>query len=851
MSATSSPVGRNAASEVRGLRCLRPRWSDVGPVGAPVGEDVGVVGLCAEREAVHHHRQRPVDAATQVAGTQRQPDGVDADHRGIACSHEASSTVWAVGQCRVRAVVPACSSIRIEPAADAAGSRAATKPTGLATTGERTIDKHGQALLVPELTVEGWTTSLPDTLDARDIIVLYADHGTHEQFHCEFKTDLDLTRLPSDKFETNYLVYQLAAAAMNILRLTGQRGLLGPDAPVRHSAKRRRIKTVMQELIYRAGRLIQTGRRLSLGLGAYDRAAKVFMRLFAQFAATAWSGAAAAPRPSSDTAGCLASERRVHAAERPQDQALAVRAARAATVGHREALRHAVLQLGPRETAVLGAVQCAADAQEPWPRRHDTLDREDRAQGRRCPRRRVGRSEDQVAGAGLHRCGPARAVPVNGMQERPGVQLQRRPVHAVARPVQEAAHVVVADGEVLQPVPGHVDDVAGDVGAGGRGASGPALAVGRGEDVVAGTDSDELATGPDDAVQRRRGSGRRGHALPGQAVARAQQRRCAAAGAAHCHAGTVGLGQRVQRAHTGGGRLGLRPVHAVGRIHDVARADRQEALSVPQHVVHVEAGVDQRRRHLLPGSGAVATEVDDGACGRAGIGAGVAGSVRVPRAERHEVGHLTVHPAAAAAPARWQVAVAKPVGCALHAEAQRGVDAAHLARDERGLPVEDAALESELRTDVLDVATCGRAQHRDVATAVHRKVVATDRVEAVVVGRQHPLDRSAAEQGGEVGLRECEDPVIADGLYGHRQCSERDDQHQQGTKMHHQSPGSEAFGGESSGFAAPVCTRECGCHALAACLRRLETCPAAGSSDPLCRSSCGRRRPLRCRAPCA
>ena len=71
---------------------------------------------------------------------------------------------------------------------------------------------------------------------------------------------------------------------MNILRLMGQRGLLGPDAPVRHSAKRRRIKTVMQELIYRAGRLFEHGRQLILGLGANDRAAGVFIRMNAQLA---------------------------------------------------------------------------------------------------------------------------------------------------------------------------------------------------------------------------------------------------------------------------------------------------------------------------------------------------------------------------------------------------------------------------------------------------------------------------------------------------------------------------------------------------------------------------------------
>jgi hypothetical protein len=144
---------------------------------------------------------------------------------------------------------------------------------------ERRIDARGQVLIEPELTLEGWTTSVPVQFTAHDVIALYADHGTHEQFHSEFKTDLDLTRLPSGKFDTNYLVCQLAALAMDILRLMGQRGLLGPDAPVRHAAKRRRIKTVMQELIYRAARLISHGGRLVLGLGANDRAAPVFARL--------------------------------------------------------------------------------------------------------------------------------------------------------------------------------------------------------------------------------------------------------------------------------------------------------------------------------------------------------------------------------------------------------------------------------------------------------------------------------------------------------------------------------------------------------------------------------------------
>jgi hypothetical protein len=52
-----------------------------------------------------------------------------------------------------------------------------------------------------------------------------------------------------------------AYLAYNILRFIGQPGLLGEKTPVRHPAKRRRIKTVIQELIYFAAR---RGRRLKL-----------------------------------------------------------------------------------------------------------------------------------------------------------------------------------------------------------------------------------------------------------------------------------------------------------------------------------------------------------------------------------------------------------------------------------------------------------------------------------------------------------------------------------------------------------------------------------------------------------
>nr|WP_320010136.1 transposase [uncultured Desulfobulbus sp.] len=83
---------------------------------------------------------------------------------------------------------------------------------------ERTIDKTGQFLLTPDITLEGWWTDL--AIAAEDVIELYRQHATSEQFHSEFKTDLDFERLPSGKFATNALVMTFGAFAYNILRFS-------------------------------------------------------------------------------------------------------------------------------------------------------------------------------------------------------------------------------------------------------------------------------------------------------------------------------------------------------------------------------------------------------------------------------------------------------------------------------------------------------------------------------------------------------------------------------------------------------------------------------------------------------
>lgn len=127
---------------------------------------------------------------------------------------------------------------------------------------ERTILRNGQMLLIPEIEVETYWTTLPDPVD--EIIALYHDHGTSEQFHSEIKTDLGLERLPSGKFATNDLVLRLGALAYNILRFIGQLSIGMPNVPIRRKADRRRIRTVMQDLIVIAARMVQHARQLKL-----------------------------------------------------------------------------------------------------------------------------------------------------------------------------------------------------------------------------------------------------------------------------------------------------------------------------------------------------------------------------------------------------------------------------------------------------------------------------------------------------------------------------------------------------------------------------------------------------------
>ena len=149
----------------------------------------------------------------------------------------------------------------------------------------RTISAEGQALLIPEIEVQTWWTNL--AAPPEDVIRLYREHGTCEQFHAELKTDRDLERLPSGKFATNALVLLLAMMACNTLRLCGQTSLrearrLPPEKHVtfRKKAGRRRLRTVIPDLMYQAARWVRHGRRFGLSFGCFNPWFDVWRRIY-------------------------------------------------------------------------------------------------------------------------------------------------------------------------------------------------------------------------------------------------------------------------------------------------------------------------------------------------------------------------------------------------------------------------------------------------------------------------------------------------------------------------------------------------------------------------------------------
>ena len=146
---------------------------------------------------------------------------------------------------------------------------------------ERSCDASGQYFLEPEIELNMFWTNLGES--DSEIIELYHAHGGCEQFHSEIKTDMGVERLPSGKFDTNELVLELTMIAYNILRMLGQEIVRQGNAPSKRVVKRRRIRTVIQNVIHFAGQVTKHARQLILSLSRSNVWSEAYLGLTKKF----------------------------------------------------------------------------------------------------------------------------------------------------------------------------------------------------------------------------------------------------------------------------------------------------------------------------------------------------------------------------------------------------------------------------------------------------------------------------------------------------------------------------------------------------------------------------------------
>ena len=146
---------------------------------------------------------------------------------------------------------------------------------------ERSVDRHGQYLMPHDVEVNMFWTNLPFTDE--EVISLYHAHGESEQFHSEIKTDMGMERFPSGKFDTNELFLELAIISYNILRMVGQEINGTGDAPMKRRTRRRRLKTVILNIIHAPAHVTTHARKVFASLGRSNAWARTFLRVNAAF----------------------------------------------------------------------------------------------------------------------------------------------------------------------------------------------------------------------------------------------------------------------------------------------------------------------------------------------------------------------------------------------------------------------------------------------------------------------------------------------------------------------------------------------------------------------------------------
>jgi hypothetical protein len=151
----------------------------------------------------------------------------------------------------------------------------------------RNTKANGQILLEPEIEANTFWVSMSEDkktgMTCEEVLQQYKDHATSEQFHAELKTDMGLERFPSKYIKTNAALLFIGIIAYNILRIMGQESLRDDDAPLKRPVKRRRIRTVIQNLITIAVRVVTHSRKTILSLGRSNAWRNTFLRVHTAF----------------------------------------------------------------------------------------------------------------------------------------------------------------------------------------------------------------------------------------------------------------------------------------------------------------------------------------------------------------------------------------------------------------------------------------------------------------------------------------------------------------------------------------------------------------------------------------
>ena len=149
----------------------------------------------------------------------------------------------------------------------------------------RNTKADGQIMLEPEIEASTFWVSLDENeetgITTEEVLQQYKNHATSEQFHAELKTDMDLERFPSKYFKTNAALFLIGIFAYNILRIMGQESLKEDDSPLKRPVKRRRIRTVIQNLVTIAVRVVTHSRKKILSLGRSNAWRHTYKRIHA------------------------------------------------------------------------------------------------------------------------------------------------------------------------------------------------------------------------------------------------------------------------------------------------------------------------------------------------------------------------------------------------------------------------------------------------------------------------------------------------------------------------------------------------------------------------------------------